>query len=261
MRRRCQAGLTLLEVLVSVTLLSILSTAMIFAMRIGLMAYSKTDAKLMLNRRVAGAQRIIEEELEGLMPVTPPCMGKPGLQNTRFVFFQAEPAAMRLASTFSLQRGWRGQPQILELFVMPGDQGKGVRLVVNETPYNPVIAGQACTDIRADPVTGLPGVWFAPPQAGSRSFVLADQLAYCRFSYLVAPQPNGPQTNGPQPNGQVPGTPRVPRWQPYATGTGWPLAIRIEMEPLEPDPSRLQPLTVTAPIFIRRAVDIQYVDR
>jgi len=243
---RSQAGLTLLEVLISVTLLSVLSVAMIFAMRVGLLTHSKVDSRLMLNRRVAGAQRIVQQELEGLMPVAVPCMGKKDLEGLHFIFFQAEPQSMRLASTFSLQQGWRGQPQILELFVIPGEEGKGVRLVVNETPYNPITAGTACTNILPSPITGKMGVLFARPQPGPQSFVLADQLAYCRFSYLVEPQTQEQ---------------KLPRWQTNATGTGWPFAIRIEMAPLEPDPSRLQPMTVTAPIYVRRAVDIQYVDQ
>ena len=268
MRRKPQAGLTLLEVLVAITLLSLLSVGMLFAMRIGLMAYSKADAKLMFNRRVAGAQRIIQQELEGLMPVIVPCTGKPELRSTQFAFFQAEQRVMRLASTFSLQQGWRGQAQVLELAVIPGEDGRGVRLVVNETPYNPVVAGQVCMDVKPDPITGVPGVIFKPVQQGSQSFVLADQLAFCRFSYLVAPKVNdqGMVVNPQQEDSQQPGVPgadrkRLPRWQSNGTGTGWPLAIRIEMAPLEPDPSRLQPLTVTAPIFIHRDVEIEYVDQ
>ena len=49
--------------------------------------------------------------------------------------------------------------------------------------------------------------------------MLADRLAYCRFSYLVKLE------RSPQPN--------VPQWQPAAPGSDWPLAIRVEMAPLE----------------------------
>ena len=69
MRRRSNAGVTLMELLIAVLLLSLLSTGLLFALRIGLNAYSKTQSKLMDNRRVAGAQRILEQELQGLVPV------------------------------------------------------------------------------------------------------------------------------------------------------------------------------------------------
>ena len=81
---RRDAGVTLMEVLIAVTLLSLLSTGMLLAIRIGLSALGKTNEKLMYNRRVAGAQRILEQELQGMIPVVAPCGGS-GL---RFGFFQ-----------------------------------------------------------------------------------------------------------------------------------------------------------------------------
>ena len=57
MKRRPTAGVTLMELLIAVLLLSMLSVGLLFALRIGLNAYSKTQTRLMDNRRVAGAQR------------------------------------------------------------------------------------------------------------------------------------------------------------------------------------------------------------
>ncbi len=246
MRSR-QAGMTLIEVLIAVTLLSVLSLAMLLALQVALRALGKTDEKLLADRRVAGAQRVLGQELEGLIPAMPLCLGRPDLARFPFVFFQGEPQTMRLASTFSLQQGWRGPAQILEMFVIPGEDGKGVRLVVNETPYTRIGAGRECADITPDPVVGGK-VNFPPVVATPKSFVLADQLAYCRFSYLVVP---------PSPQGQAM---QPPEWRASATGTGWPRAIRVEMAPLEADSSRLQPITVMAPIRIHRSWNVQYDD-
>lgn len=239
--KRRQAGLTLVEVLIAITLLSLLTTGMLFAMRVGLLAFSKTDGKLMENRRVAGAQRVVEQELAGLMPVIAPC-GAPG---ARAAFFQGEADVMRLVSTFSLQQAWRGPAQILELFVIPGEEGRGVRLVVNEIPYTgPLGAAALCSGMTQDPATNTQVPRFAPVAAGPNSFVLADKLAYCRFTYLAPPTvPFGPEV-----------------WTAHWVKTGWPLAVRIDMAPFEADPSRLQPITVVAPVFIRRLVDFAYAD-
>jgi hypothetical protein len=250
-RRRSQAGTTLIEVLIAVTLLSLLSVAMAFALRIGINAYQKTGAKLMENRRVAGAQRILEEELEGIVPSVAPC-GPQTAPNARpdtnwFAFFQAGPSTMRLVSTFSLQEAWRGRPQVLELFVIPRDDGPGVRLVVNELPYyGPFAAGRLCTAIVGDPVSGLRLPQFLPLLAGSQSFVLADKLAYCRFNYLWQP---------PKPDPEHPVI-----WSPTAVNTGWPLAVRVEMAPLAPDPATLQPLTITAALHLHLSPTIPYGD-
>jgi len=243
--RRSTAGVTLIEMLIAVTLLSLLTLGMLMVMRVGLMAYSKTGDKLMENRRVTGAQRVLEDELMGLMPVTPPCLGKPELASLNFNFLQAEPQRMRLVSAYSLQEAWRGHPQILEFLVIPGENGHGVRLVVTETPYSPRTAGKACLGTAQDPETGVTVPVFPQIEAGPRSFVLADKLEYCRFSYY---------TGSGRPDDPV-------AWRATATGRGWPYGIRIEMMPIEPDPSRLQPLTVTAPLFLHRSLEVKYEDK
>ncbi|HEV3331682.1 MAG TPA: prepilin-type N-terminal cleavage/methylation domain-containing protein [Bryobacteraceae bacterium] len=230
-----QRGVTLMEVLISVTLLSLLSVAMFMAMRIGLNAYVKADAKLMDNRRTVGAQRILADELGGIMPVMAACGAGSGAPGSRAVFFQGAPGVMRLATTFSLLQGSRGQPQIVALFVIPGEDDRGVRLVVNETPYTGAsAAGRFCT---------APGQ-FAPVEAGAGSFVLADKLAYCRFSYLAPPA----VVNQP------------PGWTAVWNTQRWPLAIRIEMAPLATDSSRVQPISLTAPVYLHRSPEIQYED-
>jgi len=232
--RRGEAGVTLIEILVAVTLLSLLSLGMVLALRIGLSAYSRTQTKLMDNRRVMGAQRIVQSELEGLIPALVQCAGQPpgGLP---VVLFQGADSGMWMVSAFSLAQGWRGQPQILQLFVMPGDEG--VRLVVNEIPYTgPRGAGQYCTGTTPVPntISRLPQM--IPIRAGPQTFVLADDLAYCRFSYYTP----SPQMYQP------------PAWQPVWAAKEWPLAIRIEMAPAAEDPSHVQPIAITAPIHIRR---------
>ena len=244
--RRSEAGVTLVELLVAVTLLSLLSVGMVMAMRVGLAAYSKTETKLMDNRRVAGAQRIVESELEGLVPAFVMCgaTAAPGDTGTRAVLFQGTPNGMWMVSTFSLRQGWRGQPQLLQLFVIPSDQG-GVRLVVNEIPYTGARgAAQYCSGIINVPNTISRLAQMIPIPAGSQTFVLADKLAYCRFSYF-------------SPSNQLY---EPPAWQPAWASKGWPLAVRIEMAPAETDPSRLQPISITAPLHIRRNPEKVYTD-
>ena len=243
--RRSEAGVTLIEVIVAVTLLSVLSVAMLFAMRIGLMTFQKANGKLMENRRVAGAQRILEDQIEGLMPVVAPCAGMEGGGGPKFSFFQGQPQILRLVSAFSLQQGWRGQAQILEMAVIPGEKGVGVRLIVNELPFTgPANAGRLCRGMVPDPEMGTPIPQFAPVEASPSSFVLADKLEFCRFYFLT-------------PNRQ-PSLP--PAWQPSWSMPGWPRGVRIEMAPLQLDSSTLQPITVTAPIRLHLSPEIPYVD-
>ena len=183
-KRRSSAGVTLMELLIAVTLVSLLSAGIAISLRVGLSAMNKADARLMANRRVASVERILNEEISGIMPVVADCHPPGDTPPVKIAFFQGEAASMRLASTYSLHEGARGQPMILEFQVIPGENNQGVRLVVNERLYaGPQEAGLTCLGVAPDPLTGVTAPRFLPISVGANSFVLADKLAYCRFSY------------------------------------------------------------------------------
>jgi hypothetical protein len=152
---------------------------------------------------------------------------------------------MRLVSSYSLGEAGRGLPQILEFQVIPGAEGRGVRLVVNEILYTgPRSAGALCLGLGPDPELGVVTQRFVPVSYGPHSFVLADRLAFCRFSYL----------------GPVPGTP-LEQWRPaWLVADRWPLGIRMEMASLDTDPGSLKPVTVTSPVYVNREPNTVYED-
>jgi general secretion pathway protein J len=240
--RKQEAGFTLMELLIAMTLMSLLSVGIVMSLRIGLSAMNKADSKLMANRRAVSVERILEEQVTSVMPVTADCQPRAEAPPTRITFFQGEAQSMRLASTYSLQQGARGVPMILEYHVIPGENGQGVRLVVNEHWYTgPRGAGLFCAGMGADPLTGAPAPLFLPIQIGAGSFVLADKLAYCRFSYRELLPP--PQTD---------------RWVVRWVKPVLPSAVRFEMAPLIPDSSRLEPVTLTIPVRVTRLPLVPY---
>ena len=134
-RRQRQSGVTLLELLIAVTLVSLLSVGILYAMRVGLLALEKTNNRLQANRRVVGVERVIEQQIGGLMPVPVQCMAAPDQPpGPAFGFFQGEEQTMRFVSSYSLNEASRGYPQALEYAVIPAADGRGVRLIVNEIP-------------------------------------------------------------------------------------------------------------------------------
>jgi hypothetical protein len=243
---RQRAGITLLELLIAVTLLSVLSLAMMLSMRIGISALGRTNSKLMENRRVAGAQRVLEQQLEGLIPVAAPCGAQGDRSTERYPMISGQPNTLTMVSTFSLQEASRGRPQVLQFFSAPANEGGGVRLLVNEIPYTglPGISAM-CVGLDSPAENGPKLPRFSPPSAGPGSFVLADHLSSVRFEYLAPAKKSGD-----------PGA-----WTPVWSGPEWPLGVRIVMAPLEPSPARLQPITVTAPIYINRNPMVQYEDQ
>ena len=217
-------GITLMELLVSISLLSLLSVGILFAFRIGLNAMTKTNGRLMSNRRVLGVERILEQQIAGFVPTKADC------RKQQVPFFQGEAQTMRFVSTYSLQEATRGYPRILEFQVIPGDQGRGVRLIVNEHLYSgPLSTGRFCVD--------------APVEIGPDSFVLADKLAECRFSYREEFEP-----------------PQRPVWHMKWTKDFTPPAVRIDMVPLEPDPAKLHVSSIIAPFRVDRHAMMNYLD-
>jgi hypothetical protein len=234
-----ESGITLIEILIAVTLLSLLSVAVLVAMRMGFNTMDKTDAHLVHDRRVSNARRIIENEIAGytwslayFRPAPDRALNVP--------FAEWTAREMRFVTSYSLADAWRGRPQIAVMQVIPGENNRGVRLIVNETLYTgPDQAGATITDFTEA------GPSFASVPAGAQSFVLADQLAYCRFEYLE------PQTY-----------PTPPLWRPDWRRPGLtPLGVRILMAPLESKPAESQIANITAPINVTRDPNAQYADQ
>ncbi len=241
---KSQRGMTLMEVLIAVTLVSLLSVGLLMAMNMGLDSMKRLNDRVLVNRRAIGVQRVLEQEIAGLIPASANCIPDGQAPPSKILFFQGELESMRFVSSFSLNEGSRGMPRVLELQVIPGDQGRGVRLVVNEHVYTgPFSTGQFCAGVVMEPMLGVTMPRFRPIQVGPGSFVLADKLAYCRFIYRAPLQ-----------------DPPYVRWVPRWILPIWPTAVRIEMAPLEADVSRVQPMAITLPIAVNKVVPGAYAD-
>jgi hypothetical protein len=246
MKRNSQSGITLIEILIAVSLLSLLSVGMLVAMRLGFSTMDRTDARLVKNRRVSNTRAIIENEISGFLYSYAnfrPLPDKP----QPVPFLQAETQSMRFVTSYSIENGWRGRLHIAALQVIPGEDNRGVRLIVNETPYTGSDqAGMQIAGIEVPtPQTPLL-IHYTPIAAGAQSFVLADRLAYCRFSWL-APAIQAPYR----------------QWRPdmlLLPGV-LPYAVRIEMAPLDNSATDLHVGTVTVQFNVNRSPNGTYSDQ
>ncbi len=237
-------GMTLIEVLISVTLLSVLSVAVLLTLRVGLNALEKTNTLLIGNRRAVSVGRILHSELAGFMPAGAVCPGTSEQSQISVPFFEGGPQSMRFVSSYSLQEAGRGLPRILEFLVIPGAEGKGVRLVVNETPYGgPWSTLGVCLSLSPGAPNEPPRPMFRPIEAGPQSFVLADRLASCSFRY---------RARRPAPEMEV--------WVDQWTFPDWPTAIHVDIVPLEPQDTRAPLVSVNAPVRVNRRANESYGD-
>jgi len=228
---RNQRGVTLLELMIAVTLVAGLSTGMLMAMRTSLMTYDKTAKKLESNRRFVKTQQILSNQIAAVIPTQGLCVPAEGQTIAVASFLSGSVDALRLITSYSIAEGARGYPQIVEYRALPGDHG-GVRLVATEHPYT----GPASTT----PFCGT------APAPGGTVYVLAENLAYCRFSY-----------HEPYNQNTFLETPWLPLWdRPVLPG-----GVHIEMRPAVPASGGLSILNVTVPIMADRDPRSVYDDR
>jgi prepilin-type N-terminal cleavage/methylation domain-containing protein len=224
-RRRLQKserGFTLIELMIAVTLVAAISTGMLLAMRTGLLTMDKVDTRLQENRRVVALQQMLVRQLSSVIPAVGQCGA------TRGAMFSGNAQVLRMVSSYSLADGARGYPQMVDLEVLPDPQG-GLRLIENERFY--------FSPLSVAPFCGPQG--FTP-----QSFEIAGRLAVCRISYRE----------------YIPEAPNGGNWLGGWNRPNLPAAMRIEMTPLQIDPSRLTLQTVNIPIRVNREVLGQYDD-
>jgi prepilin-type N-terminal cleavage/methylation domain-containing protein len=231
--RVAQRGFTLIELMISITLVAAISAGMLMAMRTSLITLEKVDNRLQSNRRVVSVEQILSRQLAGVMPVTGDCRNAAGGVSLRVPVFNGTDQTLHLVSSYSMSEGSRGTPRVLELQVVPSDRG-GVRLIVNEFAYTgPSSITPFCLERS-----------FQPAQVIPQSFVLADRLAYCRIFYQE----------------YKPETPNQEKWLPVWNKPDLPSAVHVDMAPLSADAVTLPLVSVTVPIHVTREVLNPYAD-
>lgn len=211
-RRKRQAGMTLIELLIAVTLFGAISASMGVVLNIAFTSMKKIDDKVDFNRRIIASQRTLDQILHGMIPVIAQCAGKP-------IGISALETGTRFLSSHSLTEGSRGRVQIVELFVASSPNG-GFRLLLNERPY----LGKA----------SLSFACAQPFQVTEASFILADRLSRCRFAFRRFDEASGTEI-----------------WFPGWVFPEWPSAIRIEMAPLKFQANQIQPATIYSQILVK----------
>jgi prepilin-type N-terminal cleavage/methylation domain-containing protein len=252
--RRSQRGVTLLELMIAITLVAGLSTGMLMAMRTSLLTYEKTAKRLESNRRFVKTQQMLSDQISAVMPVQGVCQGDTGQTIGIPSFLSGGEDVLRLVSSYSIAEGSRGYPQIVEYRVIPEQRGS-VRLVATERPYTgPLSTTPYCGGVSPPPVSSYEfGTRSAVPSRGAQSvplasgesYVLAEHLAYCRFSY-----------HEPYNQNRFIETPWLPVWDKPLL----PAGVRIEMRSAAPDTGGLSVLGVTVPIQVNRDPRMVYGD-
>lgn len=215
-----QAGFTLVELVLAISLVAAIATGMLMAMHNGLLTLDRIGTRLDQNRRALALDRLLRGQLDGTFQVLARCGG-----DLRSIF-TGSPTRMRLVSTYSRAAGSRGYPVLVEYRILPNPDGT-VRLVALEEPYSGFCIGQ---DEAASPTAS--------------AFVLADQLAYARFAYQDRDAQSGFGA----------------KWDTGWTRFYLPAAVRVDMVAADPLASRIPQGPVTVPLHTSERPGEDYAD-
>ncbi len=217
-------GFTLLELLVSMTILSLLVTTVLFGWRIAASAWQKASTRLEHNRTVTETSQLLEEQMASMVAYrVPASLGSLEL------FFQGEPHTARFLSRYALTGRSSSGLYLIEYQIAEGPRGTpgvtpgGTPGVTRELWVNefPVRSREELSPlfVKPDPASTVRMQRFLPFERGPNTLVLLTGLKDCRFEYYnppLGPQPgawtehwtdagaNAGPGGGVVPNGELP---------------------------------------------------------
>ena len=235
--RGARAGMTLIEVLIAVALMSILSIGLFTSLEMGAASWSAAHDALMFDRRIATANALLYSLLASMVPLNAVVPPGSELPRFRFLFFQGEPQSMRFVSSHSITGGARGGLQLTELHVAP--HRGSFRVLLNQSDYRGPHSLGALVTGRIPLQDGRGSrLLFRPMRALPTTLIVADRLRRCRFSYFGRSRRDEPAV-------------WVPQWNER---NALPTAVRIQLTPFaEPDRhARALPVSISAPVYAER---------
>ncbi|MBI4480231.1 MAG: prepilin-type N-terminal cleavage/methylation domain-containing protein [Acidobacteria bacterium] len=224
-RRQIQDGFTLLELLVSMTVVALLATTILFGWRIAAGAWGRANQLVEDQRRVVAVHQVLTTQMAEMMPLAPSTrLGSTG------VFFQGEGQTARFLSRYSLV--YRSRSGLYRIEYQIADASDGVhQLLVNEVPAsssNDIASLLTGTEQRPEGML----LRFAPFERRSQTRVLLDDLTEAHFEYY---RPAGPLRAGEW----------VREWINQGNELPRAMAIRLTARSVA---DRLQPVSIVAGI-------------
>ncbi|OFW24029.1 MAG: hypothetical protein A3H27_09710 [Acidobacteria bacterium RIFCSPLOWO2_02_FULL_59_13] len=179
------AGFTLLELLVSVTIVGLLAVTILFGWRVAASAWQRADRHLREQRVVVATHQVLEEQMASMVPYrVSPAQGPP------IIFFQGDPEAARFVSRYSLADRARSGLYLIEYRIVEQRDGKK-QLLVNEFPlHGPEELRALLEGVELSTVGSI--LRFDSFHEGPRTRTLLAGLQECRFQYYRPPRFNDP---------------------------------------------------------------------
>ena len=192
--RTAAEGFTLMELLVSFSLIGLVAVFIHLGYSVGLSAREKAEASLEGYLAAQASLDVLSRQIASMVPYV--SRQEHEDRSVQVVLFRASPRSLGFVTTWSATSGFAGGLRFVQYFTAGADSGSdspaGRRLLLNERPLPPE-AGLRGPIIRG--VTKTEDNRFlaelATPRAGSGSLTLAEGLASVAFRTLDRPEGEG----------------------------------------------------------------------
>jgi prepilin-type N-terminal cleavage/methylation domain-containing protein len=228
---RLNSGFTLLELLVSMTIVGFLMLAILFGFRIGTNAWAKGETGMERIRTTQATFDLLNRQLGSMVEYN----SQQGMRDSivKVLIFQGSESGMRFVSTFSSQSRGAGGFHLVEYFVSSSKQGDHTKkaLVLNETilPDDVTIAQSVIHGISLGN-DNFPVVAFREFSVRANSRTLIEDLESIQFSYI-------------RPESRVASTPSLSRGL-------LPQGVWIRLRWSEPGLLGTRDLSITVPVQV-----------
>jgi prepilin-type N-terminal cleavage/methylation domain-containing protein len=179
------AGFTLLELLVSMTIVSLLATTVLFGWRIASSAWQKANTHLERSRMVLAANQLLQDQMSSMLPYRARTA-----DGVPMPFFQGDAKSAQFITRYSIHgRASSGLYRVEYQIVEENDSSK---LLLNEAP----VRSREELGSLISGVEEVPGgmiLKLAAFERGGETVTLLDGVKECRFEYYdpVAPSAGG----------------------------------------------------------------------
>ncbi len=191
MRSRAQ-GYTLLELVIGMTLMAMLMTALVIGIGIGSRAWQRGESRLRQTRRDQERTSFVAQQIASLVPyrVQSTDSDLPGI----WPILEASQLRFRFVSTQGSRFRERSGLVLAEYVVVPWTPGTEA-LALHETPLpdDAILLRRLIERVGQDPDTRSPTVIYAPPEVKENDPRLMSGLRTIWFDYLdPEPRPGDP---------------------------------------------------------------------
>ena len=208
-------GYTLLELVIGMTLMAMLMTALVIGISVGSRAWQRGEARLRQTHMNEERASFVTRQVASLVPyrVVSPDPDLPG----EWPIVEASPFRFRFISTQGTRYWDRAGMVLVEYAVVPEGPGT-VALALHETPVadDGVLLRRLIERVGRDPETGSQVVVYRPSSVQAGDLRLMTGLRAARFEYLdPSPRPGA--------------TAWLPKWEGTPQNP-FPAAVRLQWE-------------------------------